>query len=231
MVNRRVEDVEFGKRLLLLREMKKLSRAAAVKQLHLGLSALQQYEAGLIPGPINTEKILSFYGCNKAWLLTGEGVPYPERGPEAPPAVQSDFPPDEFVLICQVNGKISAGGGLVPDNSADMKAAFRREWIKRKGGKPDNMSLIKVDGDSMEPTLLTGDLVLIDHTRTAIAPQGGIYAISIDHEIMIKRIQVLHPQVKLRIISDNKQYPPLEIDADKVTINGKVIWFGREMER
>ncbi len=93
------------------------------------------------------------------------------------------------------------------------------------------MSLIKVSGDSMEPTLLSGDLVLVDHSRTTIAPQGGIYAIAIDHEIMIKRVQFLLPQRKLKIISDNKQYEPMETDSDQVRINGKVIWYGRDLER
>jgi len=60
---------------------------------------------------------------------------------------------------------------------------------------------------------------------------GGVYAISIDQGIMIKRFQVPHPEGKLRIISDNKQYPPQEIDATTLSINGKLIWYAREMER
>ena len=144
--------------------------------------------------------------------------------------VQPDFPADDFVLIRQVNGKISAGNGVMPDDSIDVQAAFRRDWIKRKGGKPDNMSLIKVAGDSMEPSLLSGDLVLVDHGRNSIAAQGGIYAITIEDEIMIKRVQPAFPD-KLLVISDNKQYPTFEISKDKVRVNGKVIWFAREMER
>jgi phage repressor protein C with HTH and peptisase S24 domain len=102
--------------------------------------------------------------------------------------------------------------------------------LTRKGGKPDNMSLIKVSGDSMEPTLLTGDLVLVDHGRNSIASQGGIYAIAINDEIMIKRVQPAFPD-KLLVISDNKQYSSFEISKDKVRVNGKVIWYAREMER
>lgn len=157
---------------------------------------------------------------------------YPEVcGPESPTPLNPDFPPDGFVFVRQVSGKISAGGGLMPDESVDFQCAFRNDWIKKKGCNPDNMSLIKVSGDSMEPTLLAGDLVLVDHSRTTIAPHGGIYAISINQEIMIKRIQILFPQNKLRILSDNPHYEPIDADPDQVKINGKVIWFGREMER
>ncbi len=48
---------------------------------------------------------------------------------------------------------------------------------------------------------------------------------------MIKRIQALYPQGKLAIISDNKNYERLEMDAGQVHINGKVMWFCREIER
>jgi phage repressor protein C with HTH and peptisase S24 domain/DNA-binding XRE family transcriptional regulator len=144
--------------------------------------------------------------------------------------VQPDFPADDFVFIRQVNGKISAGGGLMPDNSADIQAAFRKDWIKKRGGKADNMSLIKVAGDSMDPTLLSGDLVLVDHGRSSISSQGGIYAVSIDDEIMIKRVQPVFPD-KILVLSDNKQYPPFEIARAAIVINGKVIWYARELER
>lgn len=150
------------------------------------------------------------------------------KHPVAP--VQLDFPADDFVLIGQVNGKISAGSGFMPDDSIDVKAAFRRDWIKRKGGKPDRMSLIKVAGDSMEPTFLSGDLVLVDHGRNIVPGRGGIFAIAIDEEIMVKRVQPISPD-KLLVISDNKQYPPFEVARDQVQINGKVIWFARELEK
>lgn len=185
------------------------------------------------------EKLAVFYGCSLDWLTTGEGVPFPDQAAECSnesPShqvipIQSDFPADDFVFIRQVNGKISAGGGLMPDNSADLQCAFRKDWVKRKGGKPDNMSLIKVEGDSMEPTLLDGDLVLVNHSRTTVAPQGGIYAISIHQEIMIKRVQILFPHNKLRILSDNTNYKPIEADPEQIKINGKVIWFGRDMDK
>jgi len=168
-------------------------------------------------------------------LLTD--VETPQNSQEAQPPsfqvipAQPDFSADDFVFIRQVNGKISAGGGLMPEDSADFHSAFRRDWIKKRRGNPNTMSLIKVSGDSMEPTLLAGDLVLVDHSRKTIEPRGGIYAIVLDDEIMIKRIQRLFPKNKLRILSDNTHHPPIEADPDQVKINGKVIWFGRDMER
>ncbi len=171
--------------------------------------------------------------------MYGESVPFPSArikypeacGPETElVADQSeDAQTSKFVLISQVNGRISAGAGLLPDDSVDIKIAFRRDWIKKKGN-PENMSLIKVPGDSMQPTLLSGDIALVDHGHNYIDPQGGIYAIAVDGEIMIKRVQPI-PGGKILVISDNKNYERLEMDSGQSHINGKVIWYARELER
>lgn len=137
---------------------------------------------------------------------------------------------NEFALIPQVRGEISAGGGLVPDETIEMSVAFRRDWISRKGD-PRKMSLIRVSGDSMEPTLYSGDLVLVDHNRTQVEAAGGIYAMVLDQEILIKRLEVDFQTKRLHIISDNPRYRTQEVDPAQVVVNGKVLWFGRELER
>jgi len=169
------------------------------------------------------------------YILYGTGNPYlirPDKSGKADsvmglsPAFEAEV---EFVRIPQVSGRISAGAGLAPENDVDVKVAFRKAWIKKKGS-PDKMSLIKVKGDSMEPTLVSGDMILVDHGRNFIDPQGGIYAIAIDDMIMIKRIQVLG-QGRIRIVSDNPRYEPIEMNANELIINGKVFWYCRDLER
>jgi phage repressor protein C with HTH and peptisase S24 domain len=192
---------------------------------------------GLIKGEF-IEKMVREYRFSPTWLLEGIGEPFPGARAKYPDVCGSEtispFPengaPGEFVYIPQMGGRISAGGGLVPDNTVEMKIAFRKEWIQRRGD-PSNMTLIKVSGDSMEPTLLSGDMVLINRSRNYLDPQGGIYAIAVDDVIMIKRLQAEYPEKKVKIISDNGKYSTIEADIDQVKINGKVIWFGRELER
>ena len=43
-------------------------------------------------------------------------------------------------------------------------------------------------------------------------------------------MQVIYPFNALKIPSDNSRYELFEADTDKVKINGKIIWFGREIE-
>ena len=135
-----------------------------------------------------------------------------------------------FVFVPQVSDRISAGEGYVPYNAVEVRIAFKKDWIKKKGD-PRRMALIKVSGDSMEPTLLSGDLALVSHEQNYVDPQGGIYAISMDDLIMVKRLQLIYQEKKIKIISDNKKYEAEMAEADQVKINGRVIWFGREIDK
>ena len=89
------------------------------------------------------------------------------------------------------------------------------------------MSLVRIVGDSMEPTLHAGDIVLIDHTKNYISG-NSIYAISIDDEIFIKRLQLIS-KTQIQVISDNNKYPPYITHPDNLKINGKALWFAHEI--
>ncbi|MDR0809247.1 MAG: S24 family peptidase [Gemmobacter sp.] len=39
---------------------------------------------------------------------------------------------------------------------------FRSDWLRREGIQPGKASLVRVRGDSMEPTLRDGAMVLVD---------------------------------------------------------------------
>ncbi len=226
--------VNIGERVRFIREKLGLNQAALAAQIGLGsATVVSRYESNQRQPDIATlVKLAELARITVDELLTGEEVvisPVPAGFGDATTG-ENRHHYGEFVCVPQVNGSISAGGGLVADDSIEMRIAFRREWIQRRGD-PQNMSLIRVSGDSMEPTLLSGDLVLIDHGRNFVDPQGGIYAIALDDSIMIKRLQVIYPAKTLKIISDNSRYEPLETVTDQVRINGKVIWFGREIER
>jgi len=187
-------------------------------------------EKGLLKGKV-IDNLVKCYHFNPMWLFNGEGEPFPGARARYPEVCGPEIaaPSEEYVFIPQVSGAISAGSGLIPEEGVDLRVAFRRDWIARKG-RSQNMSLIKVQGDSMESTLLDGDLVMVDHGHTFIASRGGIYAISIGDEIMIKRVQPVFPD-KLLVISDNKQYSPQEISTENIRVNGKVIWYARDLER
>jgi phage repressor protein C with HTH and peptisase S24 domain len=80
--------------------------------------------------------------------------------------------------------------------------------------------ILEVDGDSMEPTLRDGDYVLIDKTR--LDRVSGIFAIELDGQVLIKRLQFkLDGTVK--IISDNNRYDPEIYDPNDSQLQCKII--------
>jgi len=199
----------IGKKIKLARKKMGKSLQEFSHEIGISLAKLSRIEKGEVePGAFDLFKISQ---------IIGEDIEYLYNLKTA-----------SFVYIPLVEGKISAGNGIIPNNVVIDFLAFRSDWIKKKGN-PERMALIQVSGDSMYPTLQNGDLVMIDLDKKYLDPQGGIYAITVGEEIMIKRLQTLPAKGKIKIISDNKLYESYEMNPENVIINGKVIWFGREI--
>jgi len=91
---------------------------------------------------------------------------------------------------------------------------------------PKEMAIIKVKGDSMEPTLSPGDMILIDRQQIDRNQlNDGVYVISRNETTHVKRLQCVENGI--RIISDNKALYDSETVSDDLTICGRVIWAWR----
>jgi len=126
----------------------------------------------------------------------------------------------------------SAGeGALVTTEAVEDTLTFKRSWlVEELRVKPEDLALVHVDGESMEPTLRPGDLILV-HRKDQLV-RDGIYLVRIDDALLVKRLQRL-PGGKLQVISDNPAYKPFEVDlADEgkgIAVIGRIIWSGRRM--
>ncbi|WP_421903177.1 LexA family transcriptional regulator [Maridesulfovibrio sp.] len=160
------------------------------------------------------------YNLDSTWLESGLGSPRPEVN-----AVEFA---DEFSRIPKVAARLSAGGGSF-ETGGEIEGfyAFRKDWIGSKGN-PSDMVLMEVYGNSMEPELKEGDIVLLDQSRKDILA-GGIYAVGVEDTVMVKRVEKRPGQVVLH--SDNKDYAPIHLGGDElenVRVLGQVVWVSRE---
>ena len=108
---------------------------------------------------------------------------------------------------------------------------FRKSWIKQAlKASPSQLRIMKVEGDSMEPTLFDGDTVLVDMDRKAPNPPG-IFVLDDGMGLVAKRLQHVpnSDPPAVRVISDNKHYPEYERTADEIVIIGRIRWFAREI--
>ena len=94
----------------------------------------------------------------------------------------------------------------------------------------DDLAVIKVEGDSMAPTLAAGDDILVDRSDTRSKLRDGIYVLRKDDALMVKRL-ALHPMGRsVTIQSDNPAYIDFPgCSLDEIDLVGRVLWSGRKL--
>jgi len=185
-------------------------------------SVLRRYLSGdSDPGMKALIAIARVSNVNVLWLATGEG-------PMRPGDAALD---GEFALVPRYNVEASAGGGAeISSEQVVDHLAFKRSWIAALDLQHDRLALISAKGDSMEPTIKDGDLLLVD-TRPVESLAEGIYILRVDGLLLAKRLQCgLDGGVIVR--SDNPIYPELRADRDQIDrlkIVGRVVWTGSKV--
>ncbi len=136
---------------------------------------------------------------------------------------------DAFHYVPMAKAKLCAGGGMfVLSEDVSDYYAFRKTWLKRISTSPKSVVLMEVQGNSMAPTILDKDTVMIDTGRLEII-EGMIYAIRLDQTIMIKRL-THRPGGIINVISDNKEeFEPYQAHRKDVHIIGQIIYFSRDL--
>src|SRR5579885_223371 len=85
---------------------------------------------------------------------------------------------------------------------------FRRDWLRETlAVNPHDLRAVTLAGESMQPTLCDGDLLLLDTRHTSPSP-AGIFVLSDGFGLVAKRLEYVSaakPPV-VRVISDNPKY-------------------------
>jgi len=120
---------------------------------------------------------------------------------------------------------VDAGEMKTVDQVKDDYWRFPGEFTRSVlGAAPIHMVAIECSGDSMEPTLSSGDRVWVNTLHRRPTPDG-LYAIrDVFDAIVVKRLEVAQERpLRLRIISDNPMHNPREVSHDDIRIIGKVV--------
>jgi phage repressor protein C with HTH and peptisase S24 domain len=132
--------------------------------------------------------------------------------------------PAEWIEVPRLDLGASAGPGRVAgDEAAFDTFRFSRRWLAEQGLERAQLSAITVAGDSMEPLLNDGDEILVDCSARAF--RDGIHVVRLGDSLLVKRVAQAGAG-RLALLSHNLAYPPVEVDADEVTIIGRVVWKG-----
>ena len=174
-------------------------------------------------------KIANVSGVTVNWLATGEGPMLKGHELKRPQDVE------EYVYIPLYNISTSAGRETFLNRTGALDSiAFKTSWIFDViHSPPEDLTLVHVTGDSMEPTLSDKDLVMIDRGYDAQKPRDGLFLVRLDETLLVKRLQCLIGG-QIEISSDSSGYKPFTVNLDQVdekdfAVIGQVVWVGKKI--
>jgi phage repressor protein C with HTH and peptisase S24 domain len=206
---------------------------AAARAFGWTVSTYLSHENGTRPIGRSAKEYAKRFNVPLGWLLIGEQT---GSSGQKPRAATDQLALDLRVPIPEIDAHVGAGGGglmeivnATPNGQLTLSDEdIRGHWQLPPGylrGElridPRRAFVVEVDGDSMEPTLRSGDRVLIDSSDQR--PRDGIFAIWNGFAVVIKRLELIGSvePVRVRMISDNPRHSPEERTLEEVHIIGR----------
>lgn len=159
-------------------------------------------------------KIADAAGVSLDWLVWGRG---------------DGEPVGEVVRVPRFDATLAAGAGSWNEGKRRLDdipftPAFFQKRLGRTSGA--GFAVLEASGDSMEPSISNGDLLLVDEGDVRLS--DGVFAFVLDEEARVKRFRKRIDGVT--IISDNPIYPPEELASealDRIKLIGRIRWVGK----
>ncbi|GGC63788.1 hypothetical protein GCM10011504_47500 [Siccirubricoccus deserti] len=160
-------------------------------------------------------------------------APKGEEEPDQPAAPRRRRSGEGFARIAELDVRASAGPGAFHDGPEEATAFWlfpepvvRHEFRTRS----DDLRMITIEGDSMEPLIASGDRILVDTSQRVPVPPG-IFVIWDGMGVVAKRVEhVPNSDPPMVVITSvNPQYQTYERLADEVNIIGRVVWMARRL--
>lgn len=137
---------------------------------------------------------------------------------------------DGSIALRQIDLGFSMGDGsniddYVEEGTIDFDANLLRSITR---SPPNRLFVARGEGDSMFPTLINNDIVVIDTLQTTLNLIDKVWAISLFGAGGIKRLRPIG-EGKVEVISDNPAHKDQVVTAEDLRIMGRVIWVARRI--
>lgn len=200
-------------RLVELTEKSRTSLASLSAMLGRNPSYLQQFVRKGSPRKLeeaDRRRLAEFFGVDEVEL-------------GADPVMSSKREFDDFVAVPRLALDASAGPGAFSAEEISFDSfRFSRRWLREMGLEGADLTAIRVEGDSMEPLLRSGDEIFVDRNKRA---GEGLHVVRIGDVLHVKQIQASAPG-RIALISANEAYSPIELAREEIEIIGRVVWKG-----
>ena len=136
--------------------------------------------------------------------------------------ITSLFKKDE-VIIEMIDATACCGDGIdnLPEKVCGHWHLPTAEFKTITSVAPSNIKMLRVQGDSMQPTINEGDWVWVDTSNNFIS-SDGLYLIKMHTGLAVKRLQSGLSNIVIK--SDNASYSDITADVGEVQIIGKVVY-------
>lgn len=210
-----------GERIAKLRADLGLSQSELARRANVSQATIAKLEKGFTSGSSHIHRIARELGTTPQYL-TGE-TDDPSEG--ALPLPTPDLLSDQLgvVEIKEIDLTYGMGACYLDVPVIAESRHFSLAWVRLyTNSSPDKLFFARGIGDSMSPTLLDSDMVLIDTAQQMPRMADQIWAIAYGQVGMIKRLRPM-PDGSVKILSDNDRVPA-EIAVDgEMHIIGRVV--------
>ncbi|MBV2147923.1 hypothetical protein KRZ98_06410 [Sphingobium sp. AS12] len=129
----------------------------------------------------------------------------------------------EVVEVGEIDLRYGLGGVYMDETPEPQMRSFSREWLRQiTSSSPADLHWARGQGNSMEPTISDGDIILIDRSQVTPAFGDLYWAIAFGQIGMIKRLRPM-PDGSVKILSDNPAVPPDTAVDGELSIFGRVV--------
>lgn len=217
----------FSERLKKL--MGDMSRAEFAEKCEISVGALRNYLDDGMPSADKALRIARLFNVSIEWLIEGAST-------EATKANKSQKTA-EYIGIPRYNASLAAGDGFWNEEKAELldHIPFTKEFLRRRLGRSTakDLLIMSADGESMEPQISDGDLVMIDQRKQTL--KDGIFAFVHNGEARVKWLRkTISGDIEVISLNTSPLFPKEIIkkeETDAFQLIGKVVWCGHHFAR
>ncbi|MBX3102668.1 MAG: helix-turn-helix domain-containing protein [Bacteroidetes bacterium] len=192
-----------------------LNQQAFAEKLDISQSAVSQVLRDKTKLSFDTlQKIAEVYEVNLNWLVAGQGSMFPQAAAAAPPggilAVTVDSQDDPNIVLVPVKAQAGYVSQRLEPTYLQQLPAFSLPMERFRQGTYRGF---EVAGDSMEPTLFQGDLLICSYVEQVnYLRDMHLYIFVTPGDVLVKRPRnLLRSHGYMELLSDNDFYPPIQL--------------------
>lgn len=221
----------LAERLVWARKQLNLTQTELAKMAGVTQSTIGNLESGTRQTARNIARLAGILQVSALWLSEGIGdskdlIAKEDRADYNVFAIDDADQNPIVAKIRKVKLRLSAGiiGFSIDAEEEDGNPIFfRKDWLAARGYKAEKLIAIHVKGDSMEPNLHGGDIVVIN-TADTTPRDGDVFAVNYEGEDVVKRL--VRDAGTWWLLSDNsdqRRFGRKECAGDMCLLIGKVI--------